>query len=142
MAGADGPHLLLYDGVCGLCNGIVRFVLGVDRRGVFHFASLQSPAAATHLQRFALNPADLDTFVAIANYQTAAAAAFAKGSAAIFVAKKLGWPWKIAGLAEWLPLTALNAVYDFVARNRYLIAGKRDHCVLPTSETRTRFLDI
>jgi len=141
MAGPGGPHLLLYDGVCGLCNGLVQFVLQVDRRGLFHFASLQSAAGLAQLKRFNLNVSELDTFVAIADYQTPAATPFTKASAAVFVSKRLGWPWKMVSLAAWLPLGALNAVYDVIARNRYWIAGKREHCIMPTPETRARFLD-
>lgn len=127
-------HLLLYDGTCGLCHGVVRSVLSLDRRGIFHFASLESAAGSQLLARAGSQPGHpgrLDTFVVIANYQGHAGEPLTKGTAALFVLTALGWPWKAAALLRLLPVAALDAAYDFVARHRYRLFGQRDHCVVP-----------
>jgi len=89
-----GPHLLLYDGGCGLCHGLVRAVLERDRGGVFHFASLQGRVATEQLDRFGDRSGLGDTVVVIANYQGHAAECLTKAQAAIFVMRRLGWPWR------------------------------------------------
>jgi predicted DCC family thiol-disulfide oxidoreductase YuxK len=142
IASSTGPHLLLYDGVCGFCNGVVRFIVARDRAGQFHFASLQSPVAGTYLRPFGIQPADLNTFVLIANYQQPNATASAKATAMLFLAETLGWPWRIATVARIAPMAFLDRAYDFVARNRYLIAGRRDSCLVPRPDVRARFLDM
>ena len=138
---SDGPHLLLYDGVCGLCHGVVQSVVERDRTGVFHFASLQSPVAAAQLMRFGGRPDDMDTFMVVANYRTDAAATLTRARAALFVLKTLGWPWKAAGVLRLIPLALLDRMYDVVARNRYRWCGQRDRCVMPRPEYAQRFLD-
>ena len=131
-----GRHLLLYDGHCGLCSRLVQFVLRRDRRGVFHFASLQSEAG-----RAVVPDADLTTFYAIANYRTAEAMRLSKSRAALFVMGSLGWPWKLVGLFDILPTALLDRLYDLVARNRYRVFGRREQCMMPRSEYRSRFID-
>ena len=137
----SGPHLLLYDGTCGLCNDIVRAVLLRDRQGVFHFASLQSTAGIEALSRFGCDSAGLDTFVAIANYRSPSAACLIRARAAIFVLTSLGWPWRAAAPLGLLPRALLDAAYDLVARNRYRFFPRVEHCLVPRPEYRDRFLD-
>jgi predicted DCC family thiol-disulfide oxidoreductase YuxK len=139
---ATGRHLLLYDGLCGLCSGLVRFMVGRDRAGHVHFASLQSPVAAAHLRPLGILAADLNTLVVIVDYQHPGARALTKAAAVLFLMKTLGWPWRIAAVARVAPIGWLDRIYDVVARNRYLIAGRRDHCLVPRPDVRARFLDI
>lgn len=136
---AEGSHLLLYDGLCGLCSHLVQFVLARDREGLFHFASLQSPIgmAATG----GSSGEDLATFYVIANYRTAQATQLTKAGAALFVARSLGWPWKFAGFFGVLPRAVLDRMYDLVARNRYGIFGRHEHCLIPQPQYRKRFID-
>lgn len=138
--GAEVRHLLLYDGVCGLCSRLVQFVLAYDRRRVFDFASLQSPTgrAATGIA----DGADLTTFYVIAEYQTGHARALTKGQAALFLFRVLGWPWKAAGLLGILPGAWLNWLYDVIARNRYRVFGRQDQCLIPLPEHQNRFVDL
>jgi predicted DCC family thiol-disulfide oxidoreductase YuxK len=136
-----GRHLVLYDGVCGLCNRLLQRILEQDKRGVFHFASLQGPVARAALAPFGKNPDALDTFYAIENYGGGSAKLFDRGRAAVFVATELGWPWRAAGLAGVLPDTVLDRAYDRLARSRYRIFGQLDHCLLPDPKYRGRFLD-
>jgi predicted DCC family thiol-disulfide oxidoreductase YuxK len=90
--------LVLYDGVCGLCNRLNNFVLRRDTRAVFDFASLQSAVGRSTLARFGRNPEDLNTFYLVTNYRSESPALLSKASAALFVMKKLGDPWRWLGL--------------------------------------------
>jgi predicted DCC family thiol-disulfide oxidoreductase YuxK len=132
-------HLLLYDGVCGLCDRLVQAVLARDRRGVFHFASLQSPAAKAVLERFGRTPDELNTIYVIVNYRAAAPTLLSRGSAALFVAEALEWP--LARLLGVLPQRLVNWGYDLVARYRYRVFGRYDQCVIPCPEHRSRFVE-
>ena len=138
----DGRHLLLYDGVCGLCDRLVQFVLAHDRRGVFRFAQLQGATGRAIVERAGANPDDLTTFYVVRDYGTPRARTLVKGRAAIFVGRALGWPWKATGLFGVLPTAVLDWGYDVVARNRYRIFGRFDQCAIPRPEQRRRFVDF
>ena len=138
---ASGRHLLLYDGVCGLCNGLIQAVLAGDRRSEFHFAALQSPVAAAVLDRFGSDPHDLDTFHVVADYRSGPSRHLTKGRAVLFVMTALDWPWRAAGLLTVLPDWVLNTVYDLVARHRYRVFGQYERCPVPRPEHRDRFID-
>ena len=140
-ASGEGRHLFLFDGVCGLCSRLVQFVLAHDRRRVFNFASLQSPAGRAAVTRSGGNPDDLTTFYVFESYRTPEARRFAKGRAALFVLGTLGWPWRAAGLLGLLPTACLDRLYDLVARNRYRVFGRNEQCLVPRPEFRSRFID-
>src|SRR5215208_4966397 len=93
---AKGAHLVLYDGVCGLCSSLLQFLLTHDRRGVFAFASLQSASGRAVVEGLGGDPAELTSFYVSANYRTCNSRIFARSKAALFVASQLGWPWKAA----------------------------------------------
>jgi len=137
-----GSHLILYDGVCGLCNRLNAFVLKHDKRAVFHFASIQSPKGRSILNQHGRNPDDLDTFYLIADYKSAAPQVMERAQAGLFVLKVIGAPWSLAGLVGFLPSRLLNFGYDCIATNRYRIFGKYDQCVLPAVEHQERFIDL
>src|SRR6185503_10450477 len=101
---AEGVHLVLYDGVCGLCNRLLQFLLAHDRRAVFVFASLQSAIGRSTVERFGGNPDDLSSFVVVANFRTERARMVDRARAALFVAGELGWPWKAAVLFRAVPI--------------------------------------
>src|SRR5437899_5769991 len=90
---AEGAHLVLYDGVCGLCSRLLQFLLAHDDRAVFKFASLQSATGQAIVERCGGNPYDLTSFYVIANYRTSDARVFTISAAALFVAGNLGWRW-------------------------------------------------
>ena len=140
-AGAHGRHLVLYDGVCGLCNRLLQFVLERDHQRVFNFASLQSSAGRAAVENSGGNPDELTSFYVVENYGLPAARFVVKSRAALFVARALGWPWKAAGVFGVLPTAWLDRGYDLVARNRYRIFGRYDVCMAPRPEYRDRFLD-
>jgi predicted DCC family thiol-disulfide oxidoreductase YuxK len=136
---AEGSHLILYDGHCGLCSHLVQFVLARDHGCLFHFASLQSPTGIAAVGDS--GGEDLATFYVIANYRTPRATQFTKSGAALFVAHSLGWPWKAAGFFGLLPTAVLDRIYDLVARNRYAVFGRHEHCLMPLPQYRDRFID-
>ena len=134
--------VILYDGVCGLCNRSVRFVLKHDREGVFRFASLQSAAARAILARHGLTPDALDTFYVVADFGLAGERVLSKSAAAIYTAETLGGIWKAARILSILPRRVRDWAYDIVARHRYRIFGKYDACPLPEARYRDRFIDL
>ena len=138
------PHLiLLYDGVCGLCNRLVQFILRRDRDAVFQFASLQSPFAAPILARHGVNPADLDTVYVVLNHDQPGELLLARSDAVRSVLSQLGRFWRFAGsLLTWLPRPLREGGYRAVAHNRYRIFGRYDVCPLPSEDVRDRFLDL
>jgi predicted DCC family thiol-disulfide oxidoreductase YuxK len=139
----EEPHLLLYDGTCGLCHGLVQFVLARDRRGAIHYAALEGAVAARVLAPFGGRPAELDTFYLLAGYRGAAPRLVTKAQAALALARALGGPWRaLAGATAVLPAAWLDGAYDFVARHRYRWFGRRAACVRPRPEQAARFLDV
>lgn len=134
--------VLLYDGVCGLCNRLVQFILRRDRDGVFRFASLQSEFAARVLRRHGASPDALDTFYVVANYGGDDEYLLSRSDAAVYTLKKLGGMWNVLGLfMDVLPRRLRDGAYGIVARNRYRIFGRFDTCPLPSANVRARFLD-
>jgi predicted DCC family thiol-disulfide oxidoreductase YuxK len=132
---ALGP-ILLFDGVCGLCDRLVQFVLRRDRRARFRFAALQSDVATQTLGHFGKNPDDLDTVYAL----TEDGRLLSKSRAIFFVLRALGLPWSLVAAFRVLPAALTDWFYDRVARNRYRLFGKRDSCRLPAADERARFL--
>jgi predicted DCC family thiol-disulfide oxidoreductase YuxK len=138
----EGRHLLLFDGVCGLCASLVQFVLARDPAGVFHFASLSSPEGRSIVTRHGGDPDDVSTVYVVADYRSPAPRPLTKSRAALFVLGALGWPWKAATLFGLLPTALLDRAYDVVARNRYRVFGRRDQCLMPRPEWQDRFIDL
>ena len=137
----QGAHLVLYDGVCGLCNRLLRFLFTHDRRGVFRYASLQSALGKATVERWGGNPEDLNSFYVVADFRTQQARAFVRSDAAMFVAGELNWPWRAARIARVFPRAIRNLAYDAIARSRYRIFGRYDECPIPTEEMRRRFVE-
>jgi predicted DCC family thiol-disulfide oxidoreductase YuxK len=138
---SPGSHLVLYDGVCGLCNRLLQFLLAHDHRGVFSFAPLQSEIARSLVARWGGNPDELNSFYVCADYRTPAARVFARSDAALFVARELGWPWKVFLAGRVLPRVLRDAMYELIARTRYRIFGRFDQCLVPSAEVRGRFVE-
>jgi predicted DCC family thiol-disulfide oxidoreductase YuxK len=126
-------NVIFFDGVCGLCNGFVDFILKIDREGKFKFSPLQSEYAKTTLPP--AYTSDLDSVVVQLDGKT-----LRKSKAVFAVLKKLGGVWGIAGMFGGLPEGFLNKAYDLVAEHRYKIFGKKESCRLPTPEERARFV--
>jgi predicted DCC family thiol-disulfide oxidoreductase YuxK len=135
--------ILLYDGVCGLCNRMNQFVLRHDRAGVFRFASLQSALAGRILARHGADAADLDTVYVVVNPDQPDEHLLGRSDAVIFVLQQLGGFWGLTGFVlRFKPRFLRDLGYRVVARNRYRFFGRSETCFLPSSENRGRFLDV
>jgi predicted DCC family thiol-disulfide oxidoreductase YuxK len=127
--------IILFDGVCNFCNGAINFVLKQDKKAIFRFAPLQSEAGQKLLQQYNLSTAEFDSFVLIDHGKI-----YKKSAASLRVMNKLPWYWKEVQLLRIIPVALRDAIYDFIARNRYKWFGKKDQCMIPTPEMRNRFL--
>lgn len=130
--------IILYDGVCNLCNWFVQFVIKRDKKAIFKFAALNSPVAGHLLRNLTVErvPAQLpDSVVLIQDERI-----YLKSEAAIRILKKLkGLKW-LGTLYRFFPLKFRDWIYDFVASRRYRWFGRKDHCMIPSPETANRFL--
>jgi predicted DCC family thiol-disulfide oxidoreductase YuxK len=126
--------IILFDGVCNLCNHIVQFVIKRDKHAYFKFASLQSETGQTLLEKFKVDP-ETDSIVLIEQDEC-----YMKSSAALRVSKKLAGVWKAFFIFIIVPPVIRDKVYDLIARNRYKWFGKRDSCMLPSPEMKKRFI--
>jgi len=141
LSETNSNPIIFYDGVCGLCNRLVQFILKHDKRDYFRFASLQSDWSGTLLQRHNLDPADLDTVYVVVDYAQPNEHLLARSDAILFLLRGLGGIWKVAVVGKILPRTLRDAMYGLVARNRYRVFGKYESCMLPEPQHRTKFLD-
>lgn len=125
--------IIFFDGVCGLCNGFIDFVIKMDKHNTFRFSPLQSNFASQELPtEYILN---LNSIVVLIDGQV-----HTKGEAVFIVLNKLGGTWKAISIVGKLPNKILNSGYDIVAENRYRLFGKKETCRLPTKEERELFV--
>ncbi len=129
------PSVILFDGVCNLCNGFVQFVIQRDPDAHFHFAALQSEAGQALLKEHDLSTDRIDTVVLVENGK-----AYLRSDAALRVAGGLGGLWSMTQIFFIIPRSIRNLIYDFVAARRYRWFGEKDQCMIPTPELRARFL--
>ncbi len=137
-----GPHLLLYDGVCGLCDRFVRFVLAKDRRRRFRFAAMQSPVGRSLIAAHGGDPDRLETVYVVVDYASGTGRVLNRSAAALFVFDQLGSPWRLVTVLGWAPAALLDRLYDRVAAHRYRVFGRHAACPVPNPEYRDRFLDL
>jgi len=128
--------VILFDGVCNLCNGSVQFVIKHDKAGLFTFASLQSEAGQKLLNEYQIPGTDLSSFILIQDEK-----AYIKSTAALLVVKQLKGVVKYLYIFRVIPTFIRDGVYNFVARNRYRWFGRNESCMIPSPELRARFLN-
>lgn len=139
----EANPIILYDGVCGLCNRLVQFLLKRDRQGRLRFASLQSDFAVKVLARHGIDAKDLDTVHVVVDYERPREQVLNRSDAVLRAGYELGVPWNIiASIARIVPRALRDVAYRFVARNRYQVFGRSETCMLPDPKQRHRFLDI
>ena len=132
----SGQHaVVLFDGVCNMCNSSVSFIIKHDTRGYFQFASLQGSEGQRLLAEYGMD-GYFGSFVLIEDGRL-----HAKSGAALRICKRLGGIWKLGYLLLVIPAPLRDAVYQFIADRRYKWFGKRDNCMLPSPEIRISFLD-
>ncbi|WP_435063287.1 thiol-disulfide oxidoreductase DCC family protein [Halobaculum sp. EA56] len=133
---ADRRPVVLFDGVCNLCHGAIRFLVRHDEHGAFRFAPLDSPVGRALLEEHGLPTEDHDSFVLVD-----ADGVHRKSTAALRVARLLDSPWNLAWAFRVVPRRLRDAAYDLVAEYRYYVFGKKDACEVPEPEIRERFLE-
>ncbi len=131
----DAP-IILFDGVCNLCNGFVQFIAPRDDDERFHFASLQSPAGKKLLEHHGLPTDELESVVLIEGDR-----AYVKSGAILRTAYHLGLPYRLAWPLRVFPARLRNWCYDFVGTRRYRWFGQKDQCMMPTGNLQERFLE-
>ena len=132
----DKAHsIILFDGVCNLCNSSVNFVIKRDKKDQFRFGALQEEPGKSLLEKYHIDPKKTDSIVLIENER-----AYIKSTAALRVSRKLGGLYPLAYGFIIIPEFIRNWVYDIVARNRYKWYGKKDSCMIPTPELKQKFL--
>lgn len=127
--------ILLFDGVCNLCNSSVTFVIQRDKKDLFRFAALQEPAGLELIEKHQIDTAKTDSIILIDNGKV-----YTKSTAALKVARHLGSAYPLLYAFMIIPNFIRNWVYDYVAKNRYKWYGKKDSCMIPTPELKSKFL--
>ena len=128
--------LILFDGVCNLCNGFVQFVIERDPPGRFQFAALQSEAARRVLGVHGAPGPLADSVVLIEEGKV-----YTGSTAALRIARGLRFPWPVVGVLLAIPRPWRDGIYAGVARRRYRWFGRREQCMVPTAATRSRFIE-
>ena len=127
--------IVMFDGECNLCNGLVKFIIRRDPRGKLRFAALQSEAGQRLLERFQFPRQNWDSFVVVAGERL-----YTKSTAALFMVRHLKGAWPLLAILLVVPKPLRDAVYSFVAKRRYKWFGRRESCMLPTPDIQSRFL--
>lgn len=135
MSGDRLDGLWVFDGVCNFCSGSVQIALRLDRKGQLRFTPLQSPFGRAIADRHGLDLENPDSFLFFDHGRPLDAS-----DAVLALAKRLGPPWSLAGVLGVMPKRWRDAAYLLLARNRYRLMGKKDACMVPTSEQRARFI--
>jgi predicted DCC family thiol-disulfide oxidoreductase YuxK len=128
--------IILFDGVCNLCNGAVQFVIERDKNQRFRFASLQSKTGQEYQQKAGLSLDRIDTILLVENGKI-----YQKSTAALRIARHLNVLWSIMYIFIIVPVFIRDGIYDFIAKNRYRWFGKQDSCWMPTPDLKSLFLD-
>ena len=129
--------LILFDGVCNLCNASVQYVIKRDKNNVFMFAALQSTIGQQLIKEFNIDTEKTDSILL---YNPEKGIDY-KSTAALKVAVKLSFPINLMAVFFIIPVFIRNWVYDYIAKNRYTWYGKKDACMIPTPELKSKFLD-
>ncbi len=127
--------IIIFDGVCNFCNGAVNFIIKRDSKAVFKFVALQSEAAQQLMLEHLVQEEAVDTFILIKNGQY-----FVRTNAALEIVKDLDGYWFILRVFKLIPAVVRDFFYDLLAKYRYKLFGKKEHCMVPNKEIRDRFL--
>ncbi|WP_430612289.1 thiol-disulfide oxidoreductase DCC family protein [Flavobacterium sp. JP2137] len=128
--------IILFDGVCNLCDETVQKVIQADTHDQFRFTPLDSPTGLAILNYIGVAPGSIDSIILYEPGQ----AYYIKAEAALKIAGFLGGRYSLLSLLNVLPNALLNRGYDYIAKNRYRWYGKKDACMIPTPETLNKFI--
>ncbi len=132
-----GKKIILFDGVCNLCNSSVNKLIKWDKKDIFLFASLQSDYGQKLISNLNIDTSEIDSIIL---YEPGVSYDI-KSTAILKITNTLGGFWKLMSVFFILPAGFRNIIYDFIARNRYKWYGKKESCMIPTPELKAKFLD-
>lgn len=135
MKNFNNNHIILFDGVCNLCNSAVLFILKHDKKAVFSFAALQSETAELLLKNYNITNKSLHSIVYIAD-----GVLYKQSTAALHICKQLPGLWKYCYYLIFVPKKIRDAVYTYIANHRYKWFGKKEQCAVPSKNIQDRFL--
>lgn len=133
----EEKKLILFDGVCNLCNSSIQFVIKHDKKDIFLFAPLQSNVGQQIITHFKIDTAKTDSIL----LYTEKKGIDYKSAAALKIASNLVFPINLISIFFIIPPFIRNWIYDFIARNRYKWYGKKNECMIPTPELKSKFLN-
>lgn len=134
----NNKQVILFDGVCNLCNSSVLFIIKRDKKDLFLFAPLQSSIGKSVIKEYNIDTEIIDSILL---YQPEQNKLFYKSTAALKIAKTLSFPINIIQIFFIIPTVMRDLIYDFIAKNRYRWFGQKDACMIPTPELKAKFLD-
>ena len=132
----ENKKIILFDGVCNLCDSSIQFIIKHDKNDVFRFVALQSDLGQEIIKHIGVDISKTDSIIL---YEPGNAYNY-KAEAALKIAKELGGIYSLIGLFSVLPKGLTNSVYDYIAKNRYKWYGKKDACMIPTPELKAKFI--
>ena len=133
----ENKKIILFDGVCNLCDGAIQFIIKHDKKDVFRYASLQSELGKELVSERGLNPEEIDSIMLI----EPGVAYYRKSTAALEISRDLSGGYSLLKNFLFIPEVIRDGIYDFIANNRYKWFGKKEQCMIPTPELKAKFLD-
>ncbi|MBT8206265.1 MAG: thiol-disulfide oxidoreductase DCC family protein [Eudoraea sp.] len=129
--------IILFDGVCNLCNSAVQFIIKHDKKDRYRFSAIQSEQGKKLTSERNIDTKKIDSIILIEPGK----AYYIKAPAALQIGKSFGGGWRALSIFEWVPPVISNWIYDLVARNRYRWFGRKEQCMIPTEELKAKFLE-
>ena len=129
--------LILFDGVCNLCNSSIQFIIKNDKKNLFLFSPLQSNIGQEIIKSFNINSAEIDSVLLYSKKDGLSQ----KSTAALKIAHQLGFPQNLLGVFFIVPRFIRDWIYEYIAKNRYKWFGKRDNCMVPTPDLQSKFIN-
>lgn len=129
--------IILFDGLCNLCDASVQFIIKRDTKDVFRFVSLQSDLGQELLQQLPISTQKIDSIILYESDKTY----YYKSEAVFEIVKSIGGVFYCLLIFKWLPTAVTNTIYDYIAKNRYRWFGKKEHCLVPTKDLQSKFLE-
>ncbi len=133
----EGKKIILFDGICNLCNGAINFVIKRDKKDVFRYAPLQSKIGQKLIEERNIDLSKIDSILLI----DPKVAYYHKSTAALHIAKQLSGMYPLLSVCLILPKFLRDWIYDIIAKNRYKWFGKKESCMIPTPEFKALFID-
>ena len=133
---ASDKKIILFDGICNLCNGAIQFVIKRDTKDTFRYATIQSNIGQKLLTERNIDSAKIDSIILI----EPSVAYYIKSDAALKIGRSFGGGYALLSIFSWIPRVLRDGVYDLIAKNRYRWFGKKATCMIPTPELQSKFL--